>query len=149
MICRLSTDASCCFPTVRNLPRLAHTLPPLHARLSLSMTAVAVRISNGKNASSIVGNRRSVKVQIQSSGLLPRSIALSCALSPVFHRLLSSPDVSALCISPGMVNTALHSLAMFSPDGVTKASASAVTALYEKTWPGRLPDFGNDPGKMC
>ena len=42
----------------------------------------------------------------------------------------------------------LCSLEMFSLDGVTKASASAVTALYEKTWSGRLRDFGNDPGKM-
>ena len=76
----------------------------LHARLSCSMTAIAVLMSNSKNASSIIGDWHSVKAQIPSSGPLPRSMALSCALSPIFHHLLSPPDVSVLCIAPGMVN---------------------------------------------
>lgn len=50
---------------------------------------------------------------------------------------------------PEWLMDALHSLKMFSLDGVTKASASAVTALYKKTWSGRLRDFGDNPGKMC
>ena len=51
----------------------------LHARLSCSMTAIAVLMSNSKNASSIIGDWHSVKAQIPSSGLLPKSMALSCA----------------------------------------------------------------------
>ena len=55
--------------------------------LSCSMTTVALQISNGKNTSLITSNHHSVKAQIPSSGLLPRSIALSCTSLLFFYHL--------------------------------------------------------------
>ena len=65
------------------------------------MTAVAVWISSGKNALSIISDWYSVKAQIPISGLLPRSMV---SAAPLFLHCLGWPDVSVLCILPRMVN---------------------------------------------
>ena len=90
-------------PAVFQLQKSASSRPHIasYARLSRSMTAVAVWIPNGKNASSIIGDRYSVKAQIPSSGLLPGSMV---SAAPHFLHRLGRPDVSALCIPPRMVD---------------------------------------------
>lgn len=65
---------------------LPPTLPPVtYKAWPLNDCCCCLNI-HWQNASSIIGNRRYVKAQIPSSGLLPRSIALSYALL-LFHRL--------------------------------------------------------------
>ena len=106
-------------PAVFQLPEI---LPPVTYNAKPLNGCCCCLISNGKNASSIISSRRSVKAQIPSSGLLPRSIALSCA-SSLFRRLRVDRMSQFYASRPEWLMNFLNSLEIFSKSGAMEASA--------------------------